>query len=76
MWFHVLDRMIEIYTEYIVNNKSVQKALKASKSNEKVKAYKRFAEKFSEYISELFDDMSRNVVVESIITVHYPLFSL
>jgi len=68
MWFFALDKMLEGYKKFIINNRTVQRALKDPDAIG-AEAYERFVTIYSEYISELFDDMSRNVLVESIAEV-------
>jgi len=60
--------MLEGYKTYILNNRNLQKALK-NPDSPLYEAYKRFVTIYSEYISEVFDDMSRKVLVESIAEV-------
>jgi len=64
----VLDRLIDGYGNYIVSNKTVQQALKSTRVPN-YEAYRRFVNVYSEYISDIFDNMSRKVHVESIIRV-------
>jgi len=67
LWFSVLDSVVECYHDYIANNKSIQDALKQRDENPQNKAYKKLYKVYSDFLSDLFEDMSKYVSVESIL---------
>lgn len=70
MWFRVFDKIVEGYLAHIINNKSVQKAIKSDSDDLKTECYRRFATTYSDYVSDIFTSISQNVSVESIANVN------
>jgi len=66
LWFKVLDRVLKNYFAYVMNNYKVQSALKKDSSSLKDDSLRRFGRTYTEYVSVLFDDISRHIEVESI----------
>ena len=68
MWFYLLDKLLEYYQEYIANNRIVDEAIR-NPNNPDLAVYRQLAQTYSEYISSFFDDLCKNVTVESIMAV-------
>ena len=63
--------MIGCYNDFIANNKAIQDAGRQDGETSQVKAYRKLSKAYSDYISDLFEDMSKCVTVESFLTVLY-----
>jgi len=70
LWFYVLDSILACYSDYVANNKAVQDALKQEEDESaQAKAYRKLGRAYLDYIANLFEDMSKCVAIENILTV-------
>lgn len=65
----MLDSVLGCYHDYIANNKAIQDALKQDDNVPQNKAYRKLSKAFGDYISNLFEEMTKCVAVESILAV-------
>ena len=67
----MLDSVLECYRDYITNNKSIQDALKRDDDTPQNQAYRELGKAYVDYVSSLFEDMSKCVAIESILAVTF-----
>jgi len=69
LWFILLDSIIKCYYDYIVNNRTIQEALKRE-NGAQAKAYRNIANLFSNIVTGLFEDLIKVMRVESFLAVN------